>query len=70
MQDFDRITISEISKNDMLMIIEALEYTGKHTEIQEFINLKNSIIKELSDLTESTEEEFLENLKKYVAEGK
>ncbi|MDO5708077.1 MAG: hypothetical protein Q4P31_05550 [Andreesenia angusta] len=68
MQEFDRITISEISKNDMLMIIEALEYTGKNTDIEDFINLKKNIIKELSDLTELTEEEFLEKLKKDVFE--
>jgi len=26
--DFDRISIQEMSKDDMLLIIEALEYTG------------------------------------------
>ena len=31
--DFDRISIQEMSKDDMLLIIEALEYTGKSTNI-------------------------------------
>lgn len=64
MQEFDKITISEISKNDMLMILEALEYTGKNSEIDEFLQLRNSIIKELSELTEISENEFIEYLKK------
>ena len=62
MREFDKISIQEISKEDMLMIIEALEYTGVKTKIEEFINLKNSIVKELSSLAESNEEEFLEYL--------
>lgn len=70
MQDFDKITISEISKSDMLMIIEALDYTGKHTEIEEFIDLKDNIIKELSLLTECTSDEFIKNLKNHVLKSK
>jgi len=62
MKEFDKISIQEISKEDMLMIIEALEYTGTQTKIEEFINLKNSILKELSSLAETTEEEFIEYL--------
>jgi hypothetical protein len=62
MRTFDKISIQEMSKEDMLMIIEALEYTGSKTNIEAFINLKNSILKELSSLAESSEEEFLEYL--------
>ncbi len=29
MQNFDKITIQEMSKDDMFLIIQALEYTGK-----------------------------------------
>lgn len=64
MQEFDKISIAEISKKDMLMIIEALEYTGKNTNIDSFLKLRNSIIKELSELADSTEEEFIQYLKK------
>ena len=59
MREFDKISIQEMSKEDMFMIIEALEYTGTKTKVDAFINLKNSILKELSSLTESSEEEFL-----------
>ena len=59
MREFDKISIQEMSKEDMLMIIEALEYTGVKTNVEAFINLKNSILKELSSLAESSEEEFL-----------
>lgn len=62
MKEFDKISIQEMSKEDMLMIIEALEYTGTSTNIEGFIDLKNSILKELSSLAESTEEEFLNYL--------
>jgi len=64
MHEFEKISISEMSKQDMLMILEALEYTGKNTNIQAFLALRNNIIKELSILAESSEEEFFEYLKK------
>lgn len=62
MKGFDKISIQEISKKDMLMIIEALEYTGLKTNISAFIDLKNDMVKELSNLAETTEEEFLSYL--------
>ncbi|MDF2548438.1 MAG: hypothetical protein K0R93_3336 [Anaerosolibacter sp.] len=64
MEQFDRISIQEISKTDMLMIIKALEYTGENANIPSFISLKNSIVKQLSELAETTEEEFLLYLQK------
>ncbi len=62
MREFDKISIQEMSKEDMLMIIEALEYTGTHTKVEAFIDLKNSIVKELSALADTTEEEFVQYL--------
>ncbi|RKD32567.1 hypothetical protein [Thermohalobacter berrensis] len=62
MQEFDKISIAEISKKDMLMIIEALEYTGKKTNIDSFLALKQNILKELSQLADTSEEEFLKYL--------
>lgn len=62
MREFDKISIQEMSKEDMLMIIEALEYTGTHTKVKAFIELKNSILKELSALADTTEEEFVQYL--------
>lgn len=64
MHEFEKISIAEMSKKDMLMILEALEYTGKNTNIEAFMNLKNSIIKELSLLADSNEDEFLEYLQR------
>jgi hypothetical protein len=63
MREFDKISIQEMSKDDMLLIIEALEYTGKNTNIKEFIQLRNNILQELSSLAEISEDEFLEYLK-------
>ncbi len=63
MRNFDKISIQEMSKDDMLLIIEALEYTGKNTKINEFIQLRNNILQELSSLAEISEEEFLDYLK-------
>ncbi|MBU5427296.1 hypothetical protein KQI41_12955 [Tissierella pigra] len=64
MRDFDKISIQEMSKDDMLLIIEALEYTGKNTKIDDFISLKDSIVEELSFLVEMDEKDFLEHIKK------
>ncbi|MEW9122037.1 MAG: hypothetical protein AB2421_04940 [Thermotaleaceae bacterium] len=64
MEQFDRISIEEVSKRDMLMILKALEYTGEHANIPSFIALKDSILKQLSALANATEEEFLMHLEK------
>lgn len=64
MEEFSKISFQEISKQDMLMIIKALEYTGENAEIPSFIELKDSILKQLSALSDSTEEEFLEYLQR------
>ncbi|MDR7856451.1 hypothetical protein [Tissierella sp.] len=64
MREFDKISIQEMSKDDMLLIIEALEYTGNNTKIDDFLALKDSIVEELSSLAEIGEKDFLEYLKK------
>ena len=62
MENFDKISIQEMSKKDMFMIIQALAYTGTKTNIDDFIHLKNSIVKELSSLAETSEENFMKYL--------
>lgn len=64
MQEFDKISIQEMSKDDMLLIIKALEYTGNETEISSFIDLKNSIVEELSAIAEVSEADFMQYLEK------
>ncbi|NLJ78947.1 MAG: hypothetical protein GX329_06270 [Tissierellia bacterium] len=64
MRKFDKISIQEIPKRDLLLIIKALEYTGTHTNVDEFLDLKNNILMELSSLAESSKDEFLEYLHK------
>ncbi|MBS4535309.1 hypothetical protein GOQ29_06720 [Clostridium sp. D2Q-14] len=64
MQEFDKISIAEIPKKDMLLIIRALEYTGKKKELEEYLILKRNIIKDLSYLADSSEEEFINYLEK------
>jgi len=59
MEDFNRITIENISKKDLLMILQALEYTGEHTNIQAFIDLKDDLIQQLTDLSEATEDDLM-----------
>lgn len=61
--DFDRISIQEMSKDDMLLIIEALEYTGKSTNIDQFLQLRSNILQELASLAEMPQDRFLEYLK-------
>ena len=64
MENFNKITIEEVHKEDMLMILEALDYTGQNTNMDAFISLKNSILEQLCTLAQTTEEEFLNFLKK------
>lgn len=64
MQEFDKISIQEMSKDDLLLIIKALEYTGNETKINDFIDLKNSMVEELSSLSEVSEADFMEYLEK------
>ena len=56
---FYEVSINDLSKRDLLLLIKALEFTGENTKLNEFINLKNDIVKELCFLTETTEEEFI-----------
>lgn len=64
MEEFSTITVEEISKRDMLLIIKALEYTGENTKIPSFIELKNNMVKQLSLLANTTEDEFMKFLEK------
>ena len=66
MQEFDKISISEMSKEDMLMIIEALEYTGKGTNKIKYLSLRDSIINELIYLSESNENDFIKYLRSNI----
>ncbi len=61
--DFDKISIQEMSKDDMLLIIEALEYTGKANNIDDFLQLRENILIELSSLAELSQDQFLDYLK-------
>lgn len=64
MEQFDKISIQEMSKDDMLLIIKALEYTGNETKISDFIDLRNNMVEELSSLAEVSETDFMEYLEK------
>ena len=43
----------------LLLIIKSLEFTSKKTKNPDFIELRNSIVKELCFLTETSEDQFL-----------
>lgn len=64
MLEFEKISIAEISKKDMLLLLEALEYTGLQTNIDDFIELRSNILKDLSELADTSEDVFLEYLEK------
>lgn len=59
---FDQVSINALSQRDLLLIVKALEYTNENTGIEDFIDLRNSIVKELCFLTETTEKEFINYL--------
>lgn len=59
MENFNKITIENISKKDLLMILQALEYTGENTSIQAFIDLKDELIQQLTDLSDVSGEDLI-----------
>lgn len=62
MELIDQVSINALSKRDLLLIIKALEYTNENTSLEDFIDLRNSIVKELCFLTNTTEKDFIEYL--------
>ena len=62
MELIDQVSINALSKRDLLLIIKALEYTNENNGLNEFIDLRNSIIKELCFLTNTSEEDFVNYL--------
>ena len=62
MELIDQVSINSLSKRDLLLIIKALEFTNENTNLNDFIELWNSIVKELCFLTETTEETFINYL--------
>lgn len=65
MFDFDRITIDQLSKEDMLLILQALDYTYENKKIEQFSNLKNTLIDDLCALAEiKSQEQLLDILTK------
>lgn len=65
METFDRISIENISKNDLLVILDALQYSFDNSKVDEFQLLRNTIIRDLLVLTELEKEtELIDYLKK------
>lgn len=62
MELIDQVSINSLSKRDLLLIIKALEFTNENTNLNDFIELRNSIVKELCFLTETAEETFINYL--------
>ena len=63
MINFDKISIDQISKRDLLIIIQALDYTYENTKIEDFSKLKDSLLEELRLLAEVlTQDELIKIL--------
>ncbi len=62
MELINQVSINALSKRDLLLIIKALEYTNENTGLDDFIDLRNNIVKEICFLTETSEEEFVKYL--------
>ena len=63
MINFDNISIDQISKRDLLIIIHALDYTYENTKIEDFSKLKDSLLEELRLLAEvPTQDELIKIL--------
>ncbi|MDX5631824.1 hypothetical protein [Clostridioides difficile] len=64
MELIEKVSINSLSKRDLLLIIKSLEYTNENTQISNFIDLRNNIVKELCFLTDTKEKDFLDYLEK------
>ncbi|HEL4488840.1 TPA: hypothetical protein UNZ06_001506 [Clostridioides difficile] len=64
MELIEKVSINSLSKRDLLLIIKSLEYTNENTQISDFIDLRNNIVKELCFLTDTNEKDFLDYLEK------
>ncbi|HBG7051162.1 TPA: hypothetical protein KQ980_002110 [Clostridioides difficile] len=64
MELIEKVSINSLSKRDLLLIIKFLEYTNENTQISDFIDLRNNIVKELCFLTDTKEKDFLDYLEK------
>lgn len=64
MQSFDHICIEKISKRDILLILKALEYTFEKTNINEFLNLRDTLVEDICILSDSTPSEFWNQIEK------
>ncbi len=58
MELIEKVSINSLSKRDLLLIIKSLEYTNENTQISDFIDLRNNIVKELCFLTDTKEKDF------------
>lgn len=59
MEEFNKISIQEMSKKDMFTILNALDFAAHHTRDLEYRNLKEQIMGQLCKLAGCNEEEFL-----------
>ncbi|HBG0695625.1 TPA: hypothetical protein KPE90_001141 [Clostridioides difficile] len=64
MELIEKVSINSLPKRDLLLIIKSLEYTNENTQISDFIDLRNNIVKELCFLTDTKEKDFLDYLEK------
>ncbi|TRW26263.1 hypothetical protein FL857_06140 [Criibacterium bergeronii] len=51
MFNFDKVTIDRLSKTDLLAIIQALDYTYEHKNIEQFKILKDSILEDMCKIS-------------------
>lgn len=63
MEAFNKISIENISKHDLLVILEALKYSYENSKEEEFLTLRNTMIQDLISLSDlKTEEHLIEYL--------
>ena len=63
MFDFNKITIDQLSKEDLLAILSALDYTYENNKIEQFKILRDSIVSDMCSIADiSSQEELLKVL--------
>ena len=59
METFEKISIEQISRKELLLILKSLEFTFEKTGVDDFMQLRSSILEELCFLTESSADDFM-----------
>lgn len=58
MEKFEKVSLNDLSVQDLLLIIKALEYTNENTKLNVFGDLRNNLVKSFVSLLKQLKKNF------------